>query len=164
MICVIIWAISYGQYDITGYIDVGDGWMLVTLCWWRNFDIYDIFLMLVLNANVERKRMSVSNTAKNVTNMSKLPPTNFASKFRHQHRCSRYEPKNTRYQHHKWCWFWITTITAFEIYFEFHCWNLTNEIDEIIVWCSFLISEDQKSFNLRNFSFFVIPSVTSDEI
>ena len=57
--------------------------MLVT------FDKGDIFWMLVPDANVKRKKMLVTKTAKPVTNISKLSPKQFVSNIRHQHRCSQ---------------------------------------------------------------------------
>ena len=59
-------------------VDVGD-FRLVTIfgCLWQNFDIGDIFWMLV------------TKSAKIVTNISKLSPTYFVYNICRQHRCSR---------------------------------------------------------------------------
>ena len=62
--------------------------MMVTLFWWQNFDIGDIFWMLVPDANVKRYRILVAKTTKTAINISKLSPKNFVSNIRHQHRCS----------------------------------------------------------------------------
>ena len=70
---------SFGE--TSGYIDVGDTWMLLTICWWQ-------FWVLVLNANLKRQRMLVTKTAKTVTNISNLSPKHFVSNIRHQQQCS----------------------------------------------------------------------------
>ena len=74
-----------------GYIDVGE-FMLVTIfgCWRQNFDIGDLFWMLLPDANNKKQRMLATKSAKTVTNVSKLSPTYFVSNIRRQHRCSRF--------------------------------------------------------------------------
>jgi len=73
-----------------GYVDVDDKWMLVNLCWWQNFDIGDIFWMLLPDANAKKYSMLATKSAETVTNISKLSPTYFVSNIRRQHRCSRF--------------------------------------------------------------------------
>ena len=50
-------------------------------CWRQNYDLGDIFWMLVPDANVKRQRMLVTKTGKTVTNILKLSPTHFVPNF-----------------------------------------------------------------------------------
>ena len=62
-----------------GYIDVGDFMLVIIVrCWWRTFDIGDIFWL------------SAMKTVKILTNISKLSPTHFVSNISHQHRCNQF--------------------------------------------------------------------------
>ena len=79
---------KYRLHRCRWQVDVGD-FMLATIfgCWWQNFDIGDIFWMLVLDDNVKIKTMLGTKTAITVTNISKLSLTHFVSHIRQQHRC-----------------------------------------------------------------------------
>ena len=68
-------------------------------CWWQFFDVGDIFrhagdfLMLRIGHQI----------IKLDTKISKLSPTDFISNIRHQHRCSRLIPiQSKRSRWHKW--------------------------------------------------------------
>ena len=83
------------------YRTIQAAYMLVkSECWWlylgdnfsmlvTDFDIGDIYWMLVPGANVRRKRMLATKTHETVTNISKLSATYFVPNIRHQHRYSQ---------------------------------------------------------------------------
>ena len=48
-------------------------------CWWLNFDVGDIFSMLVSDANLKRKLVLGAKMAKTVSNIFELSPTHFVS-------------------------------------------------------------------------------------
>ena len=65
------------------YKDVLDSMLVMIFgCWWRNFDVGDIFWMLVPDANVETYRMLVTKIAKSITIVSMLTPQHFVSNIR----------------------------------------------------------------------------------